>query len=50
MNKNFKEFTKTGKVKDFLLYRYELAKEFKENTNDSKKRGDNPKSNGLPRK
>lgn len=47
-NKYFEQFKKTGKINDFLLYRYELAKETK--VDYDKKRGDSPKPNGLPRK
>ncbi len=47
MNKYFEEFKKTGKVKDYLLYRSEMAKEF---VKEDEKRGDNNKSNGLSRK
>ncbi len=47
-NKYFEQFLKTGKVKDYLNYKYELAKEQK--VEYDKKTGDNPKPNGLPRK
>ncbi|MFI3252067.1 MAG: hypothetical protein R3Y60_02885 [bacterium] len=47
-NKYFEQFKKSGKIKDFLLYRYELAKEAQ--VEDDKKRRDNPKSDGLSRK
>ncbi len=48
MNKHFEQFKKTGKIKDFLQYRYEIAKEQK--VDYDKKGRDNPKSDGLPRK
>lgn len=47
-NKHFDNFKKSGKIKDFLLYRYELAKE--KEVKDEKKGRDNHQFDGLSRK
>lgn len=47
-NKYFDNFKKSGKIKDFLLYRYELAKE--KDVKNEKKGRDNHKSDRLSRK
>lgn len=48
MNKYFKRFRETGKIADYLKYRYELAKEekieVKKNENSKNKGASNKKS------
>lgn len=48
-NKYFDNFKKSGKIKDYLLYKEELAKEMKESKDEEKGR-DHTKLDNLSRK